>query len=412
MPNTNKFISGLGIRLWRKDGVEFIDGVSGTFNLSLGHSHPAIVEAVIEQVKSLVHLSSSDSQPYVNDLLEALLGLLPQGSAIDAGWFRDLTGSTANECAIKIAQVYTHRSDVISLFLSHHGQTNYTTAASGNSFRRKNLPGTRSDHMIRVPAPYCFRCHYRATYPGCGFVCVEAIKDFIECSSNGEVACLIIEPVMGNGGNIVPPPGYFTALAQLCEEEDILLIADEIQTGLGRTGYALGCEAMDFQPNIITLAKGLGGIGIPVAAVLMEGRLNVLEAHQHSFTSGSNLLGVAAALATIKEINSAAFLAGVRERGKTLGGMLRKLQEEHKCIGDVRGLGYMWGLEIVGPDNEPDPQRTNAIIKAAYDNHRLILRGSRNGFGNVVKVRPALIATEEELNEICWRLGRAISDVE
>lgn len=411
MSNTNKFTIGKGIRLYREDGKEFLDAESGTFNLSLGHSHPAVVQAVAEQLGKVVHLSSSNVQPYVEELQAELLSLLPTDSPINDGWFRDITGSSANECAIKNAQNFTGKSDVVSMWLGHYGQSNYILGFSGNSFRRESLKGTRNDHSIKVAPPYCYRCPFNAKFPTCGLMCVEKINDQLEYGGNGDTACLIIEPVFGNGGNIVPPPGYFEALRKLCDEQGILLICDEVQTGIGRTGFGFGSEALRAQPHMMTLAKGLSGIGLPIGAVLMESRLKVLAPFQHSFTSGNYLLGIVAALATLREIKRPGFLEGVRHKGALLGELLDGLAEKHACIGDVRGLGYMWGIEIVGKDNDMDVDLTNSIIQTAYDEQRLILRSSRNEKGNVIKVRPALITSEEDLEEICLRLDRAISVV-
>ena len=405
-----RFSYGRGLRLIREDGIEFLDAVSGTFNLPLGYDDPRVVEAVIDQLRRCAHVSSSYSAPYAQAVLDALLELAPDN--LGSGWMRDLTGSTANECAIKIAQKSTGKSDVLSLHLSHHGQTVFTTAISGNAFRRSAFPATRSAMSIKVPAPYCYRCPLQSSYPGCGFACVESIADTLEYAGNGSVACMIIEPVLGNGGNIVPPPGYFDALSQFCRERDILLIADEVQTGIGRTGSMFACETFDIRPNLMTLAKGLGGIGIPVAAVLMEERLDVLEKYDHSFTSGGNMLAIAAARATIGVVGDPLFLANVRRNGLALESLLRSLPEQFRCIGDVRGVGLMWGLEIVGQDNAPAPELAARIISIAESRHHLILRGSRFGFGNVVKVRPALIATPDDLDELVARLALAIRDAE
>ncbi|HEY0017956.1 MAG TPA: aminotransferase class III-fold pyridoxal phosphate-dependent enzyme [Longimicrobium sp.] len=405
-----RFTHGRGLRLITEDGEEYVDAASGTFNLPLGYDHPEVVDAVVAQVKRCAHMSSSYAAPYAQEVLRTLTELAPDG--IDAGWMRDLTGSTANECAVKIAQKYTGHSDVISFFLSHHGQTAFTTSISGNAFRREEFPANRGPYSTKVPAPYCYRCHYKSSYPGCGFHCVEAIEDYLRYGGNGSVACMIVEPVLGNGGNIVPPPGYFRALSELCRSAGILLIADEVQTGMGRTGHVFACEALELEANIITLAKGLGGIGIPVAAVLMESRLDVLRSFDHSFTSGANMLALAAAAATVSVIQREDFLPEVRRKGALLGELLQGLREAHPGIGDVRGIGMMWGLEMVGPGGEPDVEATTRIIRAAEERHHLLLRGSRYGFGNVVKVRPALVATDDEIRDVVDRLSRAIADVE
>jgi 4-aminobutyrate aminotransferase-like enzyme len=392
----------------REDGVELLDGISGTFNLPLGYDYPDVVQAVKAQVEKVTHLNSSLVEDNTEELISRLVEFTPVG--IDAGWIRDVSGSTAVECSVKMAQKYTRATDVISLFFSHHGQTQMTAALAGNSARRRGFPAPMSAHTIRVPAPYCFRCFYKDTYPNCGIYCVEAIHDFITHSSSGSVACLIVEPILGNGGNIVPPNGYFDALRRLCDEEKILLIADEVQTGMGRTGYMYASEPLGIQPDFIVLAKGLGGIGLPIAAVLMKSQLNVLKPSEHSFTSGSNMLGIAAALATINVVSKPDFLADVRRKGNILGEMLQQLRRKHRSVGDIRGLGMMWGIEITDQQGRPDVTKTRAIISGAYEQFHLILRSSQYGEGNVVKIRPALIATDEDLEEIVCRLSRALKE--
>jgi 4-aminobutyrate aminotransferase len=191
----------------------------------------------------------------------------------------------------------------------------------------------------------------------------------------------------------------------------MLLIADEVQTGVGRTGTMFASELFDIKPDMITLAKGLGGIGVPVAAVLMQSRLNVLEKHEHSFTSGSNLISITAAKSTLEVVSEPGFLDAVKRKGILLGGLLQELALKYPSIGEARGVGLMWGLEIVGDQNEPDTPKTNAIIDRAFDDQHLILRSSRYGFGNVVKVRPSLTTTEDELVEIVDRLDSVLASV-
>ena len=405
----SRFSAGRGLRLIREDGAEFLDGVSGTFNVPLGYDHPKVVEAVIGQLRKCAHMSSSYSAPYARSVLAKLLRAAPAN--LDAGWMRDLTGSTANECAIKIAQKSTGKRDVLSLHHSHHGQTIFTTSISGQAMRGAAFPMANAC-SVKVPAPYCYRCPYDSVYPDCGLLCAERIYDAIQHGSSGSVACMIVEPVLGNGGNIVPPPGYFSAVAQIAQDTGMLLIADEVQTGIGRTGQLFACDTFGVKANIVTLAKGLGGIGIPTAAVLMEQRLDVLEQYEHSFTSGGNMLALAAAEATLDVIQESGFLQQVRDRGRFLERHLRPLAENYSCVGDVRGLGMMWGVEIVGPGKRPDTDKTNRIIRCAEVSQRLLLRGSKYGFGNVIKVRPALVATEDDLVEIVDRLARAIQEVE
>lgn len=399
------FTKGRGIRLYTPGNEEYLDAVSGTFNLSLGYSHPEIVQILKEQVEDLVHVSSSFTTDLAEQVLQDILVYAPEH--ITAGWMRDIIGSTANEGAVKIANKYNGKNEVISLSLSHHGQTLFTTQISGNAFRRKSFSHTISSANAIVPAPYCYRCPYHAKYPGCGYLCTEAIYDHVQYGSSGNVSCIIIEPVLGNGGNIIPPEGYFERLRKICDELDIVLIADEVQTGIGRTGYMFASEHFDIRPDIITLAKGLGGIGIPAAAILYRSELSVLEKFEHSYTSGGNLLTLRAAQKTMEVVSREGFLDNVRVNGRFLGNLLYRLKEDYgHLIGDVRGIGYMWGLEIVDKDGNPDVALTNRIIDTALADHKLILRSSRYGFGNVVKVRPALTATQSDVEEIYYRLNK------
>jgi 4-aminobutyrate aminotransferase-like enzyme len=409
MSTNINFVKGEGIRLYTPRNEEYIDAVSGTFNISLGYSHPELVDLLKKQVEDLIHVSSAFTGEVAQDVLNDIIACAPE--YITDGWMRDIIGSTANEGAVKIANKYNGKNEVISLALSHHGQTLYTTAISGNAFRRKSFPNTISIQHGTVPAPYCYRCPYAAKgAPECGFLCTEAIYDYVQYGSSDHVSCMILEPILGNGGNIVPPDGYFERVRKICDELDIVLIADEVQTGIGRTGHMFASEYYNIKPDIITLAKGLGGIGIPAAAILYKSQFAVFEKFEHSYTSGGNLLSLAASKKTMEIVSREGFLENVRRNGEILGSLLYQLKERYGyIIGDVRGIGYMWGLEIIDKNGGPDTDLTNRILDIALDDHRMILRGSRYGFGNVVKVRPALTATLEDIQEIFDRLNKLFS---
>lgn len=403
-------LRGSGLHLYGADGIEYLDAVSGTFNLPLGYDHPAVVRSVHAQLDRIAHVSSHFSGDIVESVKRKLLAQAPSG--IDTVWLRDITGSTAVEGAIKIAQKVTGKTDVISLFHSHHGQTVYATAISGNAFRRANQPDAVSSHSIKVPAPYCHRCFFGAQHPGCGLRCVSRIQDFIDYASSGRVAAVIVEPVQGNGGNIVPPPGYFDELRDLCDRNGMLLILDEVQTGMGRTGHMYASETFGIRPDLIVVAKGLGGIGIPVGAILLRAPLAVLDSHEHSFTSGANLIALAAAEATLDTIAAPGFLANVRRKAILLRRCLEGIGRDSRLICDVRGVGFMWGLEVVDAAGQPSAELTERIIDVALRKYHLILRNARYGRGNVLKVRPALIAGEADLIDITQRLRDAIAEVE
>lgn len=390
---------GEGVYLYA-DGRQYIDCASGTFNLSLGYSAREVIDELHEQLDRVAHLSSEFTRAKSTEIFNLLREFLPP--QIGAFWFRDITGSTANECAIRIAQKATGKSDIFSLFLSHHGQSVTSTGISGNAFRNRSfsLPVAGS---VKIPAPDCANCFYSQVPDRCGMLCARRLEDFVEFASSGQVAALIVEPVLGNGGNVIPPPGYFRVIRETCDRLGILIIADEVQTGFGRTGsfFASTGFAADLKPDIITFAKGAGGVGIPVAGVLMRHDLDVLEPWEHSSTSGANPLSLTALEQTIRYIKKHRVLDNVAAVSVPLKRGLLDLQRRFPWITNVRGIGLMQAFDL------PTSEAVGALIELGRRNG-LILRGSRYGFGRAVKVRPPLIITEDQVAEVLVRLGDSL----
>lgn len=399
-------LRGEGVRLYDSEGNAYIDCASATFNLSLGYSHPAVLKAIRDQAEHLVHVTSGFQTGPVNELATRLVELAPKNLA--KAHLKVSGGSVANEGAIKMAQVATGRRDVITLFRSHLGQTMMMASMSGFGFRKEPFPVIYPG-SLQVPDPYCYRCFYGQQRDTCGLMCVDRIDDFIRFASTGQVAAVVIEPISGNGGNIVPPDGYLQQLRAFCDERDIILIFDEIQTGIGRTGRMFAADHFDVEPDAMTLAKGLGGSGAQVAAILTNERLSGLPIHHHSFTYGSNVLAAAAANATLGIVCEPDFLSNVRSVGDHIMWRLTDLQRSHSAIGDVRGVGLMLGVEMIQPDGSPAVSLTNAMAKAAM-RHGLILRTSGYGHGNVVKIRPPLILTHAEADDICDRFAALLEE--
>ncbi|MFF5012962.1 aspartate aminotransferase family protein [Streptomyces sp. NPDC001165] len=394
-----RMVAGEGIYLYDSEGRGYIDCASATFNLSLGYRHPAVVRAIKEQADQLIHVTSGFQTAPINALAHRLVKLAPK--TISKAHLKVDGGSAANEGAVKMAQRATGRRDVITLFRSHVGQTVMMASLSGNAFRKQPLAQLYHGGL-QVPDPYCMRCFYGQDPRSCGLMCVDRINDFLEYASSGSVAAVLVEPISGNGGNIVPPDGYFAALRELCDAHDIKLIFDEVQTGIGRTGRMFAAEHFSVDPDAITVAKGLGGSGTQVAAILTSDELAGLPTNDHSFTYGANLLAAAAALATLDVIDDPGFLANVRATGAHVLGRLESLRRTHPHLADVRGVGLMIGVEIVDESGRPSAALTNRLAERALD-HGLVLRTSRYGHGNVLKVRPPLILTLEEADVICDR---------
>jgi len=398
--SARRMVRGEGVYLFDDGGRPYIDCASATFNLSLGYGHPAVVSAIKEQSDQLIHVTSSFQTEPINRLSSRLVELAPK--RITRAHLKVSGGSSANEGAIKMAQRVTGRRDVITLFRSHVGQTMAMTSLSGNAFRKAPFPQVFPGGL-HVPDPYCFRCFYRQTPDSCGMLCVDRINDFLEFASSGSVAAVLVEPISGNGGNIVPPPGYFAKLRELCDLHDIKLIFDEVQTGIGRTAHMFAADYFGVEPDALTIAKGLGGSGAQIAGILASEELAGLPAHDHSFTHGANLLAAAAANATLDIIDDPVFLANVTATGTYILGRLEIMKNRYRCIADVRGVGLMIGIEIVDDAGEADSALTNWLAEEAMA-HGLILRTSRYGLGNVLKIRPPLVLTLTEAELICDRL--------
>ena len=297
----------------------------------------------------------------------------------------------------------TNKSEIISLFKSHHGQTFFMTQASGLSQKREKF-NLYLPNVIHVPPPQCNRCFYGQIPDTCNLMCVSRIDDFIDFASNRNIAAIIIEPIMGNGDNIVPPEGYLSSLRSFCIERNITLIFDEVQTGIGRTGEMFASQHFNVEPDILTTAKGLGA-GFPMAAILCNEEYRGLETKHVSFTFGGNVMAAAAAFKTLSIIEKPEFLANVKNKGAYILSRLHEMKQHYSFIGDCRGVGLMIGFELVDEEGNENIELTHKIIDLGFDN-RLLLRSSRYGSGNVIKIRPSLNITSKESAIICDRLEK------
>ncbi|EMH4075465.1 aspartate aminotransferase family protein [Serratia marcescens] len=377
-----------------------IDAASGTFNLPFGYTHPRLINKLKAQIERCAHLSSAYTKPMAENILKQLKPYLPVG--INRIWLRDVSGSGAVEGAIRMAQKYTGNSGVISLFASHHGQSLATATISGNAFRLEHF-ATHIEGSFKIPTPDSVL----ADAEGASVDFITELEDFFCYGSSGKVACLVMEPVLGNGGNLVLPVAFYRQIRDFCTRHDIVLIADEVQTGFGRTGtfFASTGYANALQPDIIVFAKGAGGIGIPTGGILMKDKLDVLAAYEHSNTSGANPLSLTALHETIAIIEDEQLLENVQRHEAYLRNALLDLQKKHPLISRVRGLGYMFGFDT------PSPEVAAQAIELAASKG-LIIRGSRYGKGSAIKVRPPLICERRHLDEIIQKLDLAFTELE
>ena len=398
---------GEGIYLYDSKGNRWIDCASATFNLSLGYSNEEVIEAAFQQAKKLIHVTSGYMTAPIAELTERLLKILPIN--LNKIHLKVGGGSEANEGAIKMAQTATGKKEVISCYYSHLGQTIYTMKASGNSFRSECFGFSNMD-VIKVPAPYCKRCFFGKTEDSCNLECATKIDEILKFGSSGQVAAMIIEPIFGNGDNIIPPIEYIKAIRKYCSNNNIALIFDEIQTGIGRTGEWFAMDFFEVAPDFVSIAKGLGGTGFQVAAIAASEKFCKMDPMHHSFTYGSNVMSAAAAAKTIEIIERDDILNNVKKVGSLILDRLNEMKQKYKIIFDVRGIGLMIGIELADEEGNPDVALTNRLQNVAFENG-LIMRTSRYGRGNVIKVRPPLIITEEQAHDLCDRFDKSLETV-
>ncbi|MFB2832721.1 aspartate aminotransferase family protein [Aeromonas jandaei] len=382
------------------DDFRYIDAASGTFNLPLGYTHQRLANKLKQQIDRCAHLSSAYTWELSQHILKKLRKYTPP--EIDRIWLRDVSGSGAVECAIRMAQKYTKRSGVISLYLSHHGQSLATAQISGNAFRIKNF-NVNIAGSFKIPTPPSVMA---MTTDNASLTGYPDLDEILQLGSNDNIACLIIEPVMGNGGNIVIPQAFYRSLREFCHKHGIVIIADEVQTGFGRTGtfFASNGYAKELDPDIIVFAKGAGGIGIPTAGVLMKPALDVLESFEHSSTSGANPLSLVALNEVIDIIEDEGILVNVQQNEAFLRESLLSLQSKYCDIENVRGLGYMFGFDT------PSAEYAAKAIDIAAS-HGLIIRGARYGKSRALKIRPPLICTRQHLAEIIVKLDETFFEL-
>jgi 4-aminobutyrate aminotransferase len=328
------------------DGNTFLDFSAGIASCSTGHCHPRVVKAIQEQSAQLIHLSGTDFYyPQLSELAQKLAAITP-GTGSKKVYFGN-SGTEAIEAALKLARYATGRHRFIAFYGAFHGRTlGALSLTASKPVQRKGF-GPLLEGVTHVPYPYCYRCPNRPAEGGCHPACLRVIEDqlFKTTLSPEEVAAIVFEPIQGEGGYIVPPAEFFQELKRLSARYGILLIADEVQSGLGRTGKMFAVEHFGIEPDIIAVAKGIAS-GLPLGAIVARAELMHWPPGSHASTFGGNPVSCAAALETIRLIEGE-LMQNAAETGQYLLESVRKLMARCSAIGDVRGLGLMIGIELV-----------------------------------------------------------------
>lgn len=385
-----------GSWLYTESGRAILDFSSGQMCATIGHSHPSILRAMQEAGDNVLHLDSTMLSPQVPAMAKLLASLLPEN--LCKSQFLN-TGGESDEAAPRLAKIATGKFEIIGLTGSWHGTTSgaaSTTYAHGRKRYGPVMPGS-----LAIPAPNCYRCPIRHCRNHCDMTCLESGFDMIDAISVGEEAAMIVEPIQSAGGIVVPPKGYLSRLREICDQRGILLLFDEAQTGLGRTGHLFGFNDEEVTPDILTLSKTLGG-GLPLSAVITtrkvaEGARANGFSHYTSHTSDPLMAGVG--LAVVQTIIDENLVEQAAERGRYLAQRLSELQGHFEIIGDIRGRGLLLGVEIIrDPDTrEPGHELIASLTRKCF---QWGLNINRVGGQHAVwRIAPPLTVSEAEIDQ-------------
>ena len=416
-----RVVSAKGTRFTAEDGRERLDFSSCFVSHNIGHQDPRVVEAIKQQAETLCSFA-----PVFSTKPRALLGKMLE--AITPGdlsrSFISLGGAEANEAAIKICHQYTGRRKIIVRYRSYHGGTTAAMTVSPGDARNW-LQVLGGAELIHVPQPYCYRCMLGQRYPECDLQCVKYVDEAIELEGGGDkVAGIIFEPVTGANGIIVPPPEYFPLLREVCDKWGVLMIADEVMSGFGRTGKWFAIEHWNVVPDIMTMAKGITSGYVPLGATIVRKHIGDRFKEQffgHGATYAAHALGCAAALAVIPIYQTDRLIENSEKMGKYLLEKARELEDKHPCVGDVRGLGLFVGIELVKNKKTREPimpldarirPGMNPKLEVAKRLLELGMIAMAANPGNTIAMAPALIVTKDEIDEGIRMMDEALKEAD
>lgn len=397
-----------GATLEDVDGNHFIDLAGGIGCLNIGHRSPGVTKAIHEQTDRFLH-TCVQVTPY-----ESYIRLAERLNEVTPGRFPKKTlfvnsGAEAVENAVKVARAYTKRPGIIAFEDAFHGRTMMTLSLTSKTHPYKAGFQPFPGEVYRIPFGYCYRCSYSLKYPSCDIYCARHLEDtFKRIVAQEGVAAVIAEPVLGEGGFVVPPPEYFKVLLEVCRKHNVLFVADEVQSGFGRTGALFACERYGIEPDIIVTAKSLGG-GLPLAAI--TGRAEIMDAPGPGGLGGTfagNPLSCEAALAVLDLFETNDLYSRADELGEHFQKRAREWQKHWPIIGEIRGLGAMQALELVESRETlaPAGDDTKKITQYCYEHGVITI--SAGSYGNVIRLLMPLVISDEQMEEALDVLEAAI----
>jgi 4-aminobutyrate aminotransferase len=400
---------GSGAMIEDVDGNRFLDFMAGIAVASTGHAHPAVVKAVQDAAARFLHICGTDFyyEPMAS-LSERLAVLAPGPSKKRV--FLSNSGTEAVEGAIKLARFATGRAGIVAFKGAFHGRTMGALSLTSSKAKQHAGFGPFLPDVHHVPFAYCYRCEFGKTFPSCGLFCARSIEEdlFARQVSPRNVAAIFVEPVQGEGGYVVPPAGYLQALREMCDRHGILLVFDEIQCGIGRTGKMFAAEHVGVEPDILLSAKGLAS-GMPLGAIIAREAIMTWESGSHGSTFGGNPVCCSAALATL-DVVQGGLVDNARVMGARMLAGANALMARHTSIGDVRGLGLMIGVEFVRDrsSREHDPEVVRRIELSAFARGLLLLSCGRS----TLRLAPPLSIDGPDVDEGLRILGEVLAETE
>ena len=381
---------GQGCTLVDEDGNEYIDFIAGIAVGSVGHCHPHYVEALKRQAERLTFGSfTTETRAKFLDLLGSIT---PEGLTriqLFSG------GAEAVEAALRLARAKTGKHEIVGFWGGFHGKTGGVLGLLGSDFKHHLGPSLPGQHS--TPYADCYRCPLRLTYPDCGIACADYVRDVIKHQTAGEIAAIIVEPIQGTAGNIVPPPGFLRSIQAIAKEHGALLLADEMITGIGRTGLMWGAEHDGVVPDIMTVGKGIGG-GFPLSGVVSSDTVTSAKPWSNpSFSSssyGGNPLAAAAGLAALEIILKEDLVKNAERVGKVMLARLEQMKDKHRVVGEVRGKGLLLGIELVKDRRTKEPLSRD-VTRTLYQ--ECLRRGLvAMSYAPTIRINPPLVIREDQ----------------
>jgi len=391
------------------DGNRFLDFMAGIAVCSTGYSHPRVVAAIKDAADRFLHICGSD---FYYESMAALCERLARSAPGESKKrvFLTNSGTEATEGAIKLARYATRRTAIIAFRGAFHGRSTGAVTLTSSKARQHAGFGPLLPDVHHVPFAYRYRCQWCADKGECTRGCIDVIENdlFARHLDPHDVAAIFVEPIQGEGGYVIPPAGWLRDLRALCDRYGILLVADEVQCGVGRTGRMWACEHEGVEPDILLTAKGLGS-GMPIGAIVAKESVSTWETGSHGSTYGGNPVCCAAALATL-DLVEGELMANAAAMGERLMAGLRRLQERHACIGDVRGVGLMIGVEFVKDraTREPAPELLRDLVLAAFRRGLLLLGAGKS----TLRLAPPLVVDQYDVDTALTMLDGLLGELD